>query len=111
MQSTLTMPRRTRSPHGHFSQVWPWAFAAAFTAVVPPSAQAQSVGAESLWPVKPVRIIVPAVPGGGTDILARLLSPRLTEHFGQTVIVDNRGGAFTNSASMSSRARRTNSRG
>jgi tripartite-type tricarboxylate transporter receptor subunit TctC len=48
------------------------------------------------YPSKSIRIIVPAVPGGGTDILARLLSPRLTEIFGQTIIVDNRGGAFTN---------------
>ncbi|HWP89936.1 MAG TPA: tripartite tricarboxylate transporter substrate binding protein, partial [Burkholderiales bacterium] len=45
------------------------------------------------YPAKPIRIVVPAVPGGGTDILARLLSPRLTELFGQTIIVDNRGGA------------------
>ena len=48
------------------------------------------------YPAKPIRIVVPAVPGGGTDILARLLSPRLMENFGQTIIVDNRGGAFTN---------------
>ena len=48
------------------------------------------------YPAKPIRIVVPAVPGGGTDILARLLTPRLTELFGQTIIVDNRGGAFTN---------------
>jgi len=48
------------------------------------------------YPAKSIRIVVPAVPGGGTDILARLLSPRLTELFGQTIIVDNRGGAFTN---------------
>jgi tripartite-type tricarboxylate transporter receptor subunit TctC len=48
------------------------------------------------YPAKPVRIVVPAVPGGGTDILARLLSPRLTDLFRQTVIIDNRGGAFTN---------------
>jgi tripartite-type tricarboxylate transporter receptor subunit TctC len=48
------------------------------------------------FPVKPIRIVVPAVPGGGTDILARLLNPRLTDQFGQGMIIENRGGAFTN---------------
>lgn len=48
------------------------------------------------FPSKPLRIIVPAVPGGGTDILARLLSPRLQEQFGQSIIIENRAGAFTN---------------
>src|SRR3954463_14726500 len=57
---------------------------------------ASGTASAQTYPAKPIRIIVPAVPGGGTDILARLLSPRLTEIFGQTIIVDNRGGAFTN---------------
>ncbi|MEO7726639.1 MAG: tripartite tricarboxylate transporter substrate binding protein [Burkholderiales bacterium] len=65
-------------------------------ALAPAFAQTTSTGSGQAFPAKAIRIIVPAVPGGGTDILARLLSPKLTEFFGQTVIVDNRGGAFTN---------------
>ena len=48
------------------------------------------------FPSKPIRIVVPAVPGGGTDILARLLSPRLQALFGQSIVVENRAGASTN---------------
>ena len=45
------------------------------------------------FPVKPVRIVIPSSPGGGTDILARQLSVKLTERWGQQVIIDNRPGA------------------
>ncbi len=47
------------------------------------------------YPSKPIRYIVPFPPGGGTDIVARALAPRLLEASGITLIVDNRGGGGT----------------
>ena len=49
--------------------------------------------AQSNYPNRPVRVIVPSSPGGGTDILTRLLTPQLSERLGQQVVVDNRAGA------------------
>src|SRR5262245_14282773 len=45
------------------------------------------------WPDHPIRLIVPAGPGGPTDVLARLVADRLTPSLGQPVIIDNRAGA------------------
>jgi tripartite-type tricarboxylate transporter receptor subunit TctC len=44
------------------------------------------------YPVKPVRVMVPFAPGGGTDILTRVISPRLGETLGQQIVVENRAG-------------------
>lgn len=45
------------------------------------------------YPTRPIRFIVPYPPGGGTDTVARILQPGLTERLGQQVVIDNRGGA------------------
>jgi tripartite-type tricarboxylate transporter receptor subunit TctC len=48
------------------------------------------------WPAKAVRLVVPYPPGGGNDILARLIAPRMSERWGQSVVIDNRPGAAGN---------------
>jgi tripartite-type tricarboxylate transporter receptor subunit TctC len=54
---------------------------------------AAAPGSAQDYPVKPVRIVVGFPPGGATDLVARLLTPKLTEAFRQQIIVDNRAGA------------------
>ncbi len=63
---------------------------AALCAMAAPLVQAQK------FPEKPIRFIVPFPPGGGNDILARVIAPKMAEFLGQPVIVDNRAGAGGN---------------
>jgi tripartite-type tricarboxylate transporter receptor subunit TctC len=53
---------------------------------------ASAVAAQD-WPNKPIRWVVPYPPGGGTDVIARIMQQRMSEGLGQTMVIENRGGA------------------
>src|SRR5512134_1046818 len=55
--------------------------------------------ADSAYPTRPVRLVVPFAPGGGVDATARIVAPKLSESMGQNWVVDNRTGAGGNVAS------------
>src|SRR5687767_3400300 len=67
---------------------------AAFRAILAALALASAANASAQsYPIKPVRFIVPFVPGGSADFFGRVIAPELSEAIGQQVVVDNRGGA------------------
>ena len=72
------------------------AAALAFAAALGPAAFAQTP--TETWPNRFVRLIVPFPPGGGADAIARILSARLSDTWGQQVVIENRGGASGNIA-------------
>ena len=51
------------------------------------------LAAAQAWPAKPIRLIVPFPPGGSTDIVARIVAQKLSERLGQSIVIENRGGA------------------
>lgn len=87
----------------HRGRTWMAAVLAAASLLTATHALAQTPSAN--YPNKPIRIIIPFVVGGPTDILTRVIGQKMTEHWGQQILADNRGGAGGNiAAEMTAKA-------
>jgi tripartite-type tricarboxylate transporter receptor subunit TctC len=78
-------PRRARLLKQRFA-------AAAFSLIAALAAFVVAAPAAAQYPTRPIRLLVPIPPGGGPDIVARLIAPRLAEALGEPVVVENRVG-------------------
>ena len=76
-------------------RIYSWLFL--LIAGLVPLAHAQTTAP---WPTRPVRMVVGFSPGSATDISARLLAPKLSEIWGQPVVIENRSGAGSTIASV-----------
>src|SRR5574340_1718831 len=76
---------------GNMKKMIRTAFAACAAIVI--LSPSDAVFAQAQYPNKSIRLIVPFAPGGPNDILGRLIGQKLTERWGQPVVVENRGGA------------------
>ena len=65
--------------------------------ILVPVARAAQPGPQD-YPVRPIRVIIPFAPGGATDIIARMIEPKMSKALGQQIVVDNRPGAAGNIA-------------
>lgn len=63
---------------------------------------ASAAFAQDGYPNRPIRLVVPQSAGSGSDVVARMLSEKLSQDLGQSVVVDNRGGPTASSAPRSS---------
>ena len=87
------MSALSRRPGTRWGSAAVLAALAASLAQVPVASTARAHAARTDFPSRPVRVIVPLAPGGGSDIVARITAAALGEAWGQTTIVDNRPGA------------------
>ena len=87
---TMPAPARRRAGRRNAPVAGTMALAAAALIGGAPAA------AQDAYPVRSIRMVIPYPPGGGTDIVGRMVAQKLGETFGQTVVADNRGGATGN---------------